>query len=156
MLLAVVSDTHVPTRAPALPEQLLDDLAELTPDVILHAGDHVSQQVIDDLERFAPVHSVRGNTDHDLSLPEVLIETFDGVTVAMRHKPGADISLKKFGEEHEADIVVHGHTHVQRHKTLGELTVLNPGSPTQPRSGPGGYAVVHVEKGEATVDLREL
>lgn len=145
--IAVVSDTHVPTRAPRVPQQLLDGLEEWGPDTILHAGDLVVPDVLEPFKAIAEVHAVQGNMDR-FNLPATYTGRFDGVGIAMRHKPRNDTSLQKFGEANDAVIVVHGHTHVARDEERGGIRVLNPGSPTQPRSGEPSYATIRIENGE--------
>lgn len=145
--IAVVSDTHVPTRASRVPRKLLDALEAWEPDTILHAGDLVVPDVLEPFEAIAEVHAVQGNMDRFDLLP-TYTERFDGVGIAMRHKPRNDTSLQKFGEANDATIVIHGHTHVTRDEELGGVRVLNPGSPTQPRSGDPSYATIRIEEGE--------
>ncbi|EGL83809.1 hypothetical protein CathTA2_0625 [Caldalkalibacillus thermarum TA2.A1] len=61
MKIGVLSDTHVPKRAKALPAALLEGLKGL--DFIIHAGDWQSLEVYDLLSRIAPVDGVAGNVD---------------------------------------------------------------------------------------------
>jgi len=62
----VVADTHVPEFAPALPPGLTDLLRDVN--LILHAGDITSMQVLKELDRIAPTIAIR--SDHDaLDLP---------------------------------------------------------------------------------------
>lgn len=62
MRIGVVADTHVGEFLDGLPPQVPHVLAGC--DLILHAGDLSSDEVITDLQRIAPVVAVRG--DHDL------------------------------------------------------------------------------------------
>lgn len=150
-LIAVVSDTHVPTRAPEVPAALLDALEGRGPDAILHAGDVVVEGALEPFEAIAETHAVRGNMER-FDLPETYTDRFGDIGVAMRHKPRNDTSLRTFGEANDADIVIHGHTHVARDEDLGGVRVLNPGSPTQPRRGEPSYAMIDVEGGTASVE----
>ncbi|MBE3577897.1 MAG: metallophosphoesterase family protein [Limnochordales bacterium] len=65
MRIGVISDTHVPVRARALPGEVFRIFAGV--DLILHAGDLVALDVLEELQATAPVLAVRGNVDH----PEV-------------------------------------------------------------------------------------
>jgi predicted phosphodiesterase len=49
--------------------------------------------------------------------------------------------------------VILGHTHVPMVERAGSVTVINPGSPSQPRDGDrrGAYAVLDLESREATI-----
>jgi hypothetical protein len=71
--LGIVADTHVPQRLAQLPDRLADALRGV--DLILHAGDITSRQVLIDLEKIAPVQAVAGNADlvgHGLPLTRVI------------------------------------------------------------------------------------
>jgi predicted phosphodiesterase len=48
MLIAVISDTHLPRGKRRIPEACLERLA--TADLILHAGDFSAAEVLDELE----------------------------------------------------------------------------------------------------------
>ena len=61
MRVGVLSDTHMPVRAKSLPDVVLEALTEV--DLVLHAGDIVSAEVLDALRGFAPVVAVAGNCD---------------------------------------------------------------------------------------------
>ena len=64
----VLADTHIRRgRARRLPDAVYDELARA--DVVLHAGDLVEGELLDELAGFAPVHAVLGNNDHDLRRP---------------------------------------------------------------------------------------
>jgi putative phosphoesterase len=140
MRAVVLADTHVRSGAHnALPDQvyaLLDGA-----DVILHAGDVVSQQLLDDLARYAPVHAVLGNNDIELVrvLPETRVVDLDGVQVAMIHDSGARAGRagrlrRRFPHAHA---VVFGHSHLPMNELgLDGQLLFNPGSPTQRRMAP--------------------
>ena len=48
MKLLLLADTHVPHRARNLPDQVWDEIARA--DVVIHAGDWVAPQLLDELE----------------------------------------------------------------------------------------------------------
>jgi uncharacterized protein len=136
----VLADTHIrrggSRRLPDAAYAHLDR-AEL----ILHAGDILVGDVLDELAGFAPVHAVLGNNDHALVgvLPEVLEIDVDGVKVGMVHDSGASAGRarrmrRKFPD---ADVVVFGHSHIPwlEPGVDGQL-LLNPGSPTERRRQP--------------------
>lgn len=66
MRIGVISDTHVPVRARALPGAVFDIFAGV--DLILHAGDLITLDVLAELQTIAPVLAVHGNVDR----PEVI------------------------------------------------------------------------------------
>ncbi|MDQ6928527.1 MAG: metallophosphatase family protein [Actinomycetota bacterium] len=113
-----------------------------TADLILHAGDVLVGEVLDELRGFAPVHAVLGNNDVDLVglLPEVQHLNLDGLRVGMIHDSGpapgrAGRLRRRFPE---ADVVVFGHSHIPWNETgIDNQLLLNPGSPTDRRAQPG-------------------
>jgi putative phosphoesterase len=143
--LLIVSDTHVPQRARALPDSLWRAIEAA--DVVIHAGDWNGVDLLDEFERrSARLLAVYGNNDGDelrTRLPEVARETLDGIRFAVVHETGG-----KDGREArmavaypETDVLVFGHSHIPWDTVAHTgLRLLNPGSPTdrrrQPRAGP--------------------
>jgi putative phosphoesterase len=136
----VVSDTHIGQhsrrRLPAAAYPHLE-----AADVILHAGDVLVVDVLDELASFAPVHAVLGNNDAELvgALPETRTLTIDGVRIAMVHDsgPAAGRSARMRRRFPDADVVVFGHSHIPwDHPGVDGQLLFNPGSPTERRSQP--------------------
>ncbi|MDP9402801.1 MAG: metallophosphoesterase [Actinomycetota bacterium] len=142
----VLADTHLRPRPGAgelsarLPGPARQALAGA--DVILHAGDVVTADLLRELRTIAPVHAVRGNNDGDPSLaqlPEVRVEVIAGVRVAMVHDSGARAGREARLRRRfpDADVVVFGHSHIPWNAEGSEGQLLfNPGSPTQRRAQP--------------------
>lgn len=136
----VLSDTHIRRGGSRrLPDAAYSHLD--TADVILHAGDIVVGEVLDELRGFAPVRAVLGNNDAELVglLPETESIVVDGVRIAMIHDSGpssgrAGRMRRRFPD---ADVVVFGHSHIPWDDAGvdGQL-LFNPGSPTERRSQP--------------------
>lgn len=158
MLVAVISDTHIPRRARTLPEELLSQLRRV--DRILHAGDLMDPALLDELALYAPVLAVRGNVDPpELDLPETLELELDGVPVAMLHDSGRREGRRGRMKRRfpEARAVVFGHSHIPWLEDRDGLLLLNPGSPTDRRRQPRHtFALLRVEGGEARAEVREL
>ncbi len=154
----MLADTHiVGSGAGRLPEAVWD--AARSADVILHAGDVVSAEFLDELRALAPMYAVLGNNDHTLvgGLPEQVELEFDGVRVAMLHDSGARRGrearlLRRFPS---ADVVVFGHSHIPWNEpgVDGQL-LFNPGSATQRRSQPQRtFGVLHFRRGDVTGEI---
>lgn len=140
MRIGIVADTHLP----ALHRQL-DDLgpqaAEFfsTVELILHAGDVTAPSVIDWFERFAPVVVATGNNDgfDDPRMKPVQILELQGWRVGMVHnlapesRPVAALRERCFGGV-TLDIMIAGHTHLERLERRDGVVLINPGSPTLP------------------------
>jgi putative phosphoesterase len=139
--LVFVADTHVPKRARALPEQVwaaVDDA-----DVVFHAGDWVSTDLLDEFERRSTrLIGVYGNNDGDAlrrRLPETATVTLDGVRFSMIHETGQAKGREQRCEAlfPDADVLVFGHSHIPWDTVApGGLRLLNPGSPTDRRRQP--------------------
>ncbi len=110
-------------------------------DVVVHAGDWVTADLLDALEaRAARVVGVWGNNDGpDLRarLPEVARVELGGVRFAVVHETGAAAGRERrcAARYPDVDVVVFGHSHIPW-DTPGPPRLLNPGSPTDRRRQP--------------------
>ena len=158
MLVVVLADTHIPRRAEGLPEGLVPHLEAA--DLILHAGDLLVEDVLYELESYAPVRAVKGNVDGwDVRLPETLEFEVEDVPVAMVHDAGP--KKGRWGRMRRrfprARIVVFGHSHIPWLEDEDGLMLLNPGSPTDRRRQPEHtFALLRVEGGEARAEILTL
>ena len=135
MLIGVLSDTHIPTRAEKLPDKLIEQLKKV--DLIIHAGDFVQIEVLEMLEKIAKVEAVFGNMDEEelkMKLPGKKVIEVEKVKIAIVH--GCDIPWDvekrvpcKCCKE-KVDAIVYGHTHLAFNKKIGKILYFNPGSPT--------------------------
>lgn len=133
MKIAVLSDTHIPTRLGALPGRVYEVCAEC--DLILHSGDMVDISVIHDLQRFASVKAVHGNMDpYELRnmYPESLELELEGYKICMTHGTGSRFNienriLNRFISE-KPDIIIFGHSHVYHKDVKNGVLRLNPGA----------------------------
>lgn len=157
--LLLVADTHVPKRAKALPGQLW--AAVESADVVFHAGDGVTAELLDQLEhRSSRLIGVYGNNDGpDLRarLPETATATLEGVRFAMVHETGQAKGREARCEAlyPDADVLVFGHSHIPWDTTSpGGLRLLNPGSPTDRRRQPACTYMTAVVDSGAIRDVR--
>jgi putative phosphoesterase len=140
MWVTALADTHVRHGTNrSLPDSVYDALIGC--DVVLHAGDVLSRELLEELASYAPVYAVLGNNDRELVdvLPETCRVTLDGVDVAMVHDPGARTGRAARLQRRfpDADVVVFGHTHEPCAQIgVGGQLLFNPGSPTQRRRQP--------------------
>jgi len=140
MRIAVISDTHMPRGARALPGDCVARLRRA--DLILHAGDLTGLAFLEELLGLGPpVEAVHGNMDEPAvraRLPEERIVEADGVRLGMLHVPGpsAGREARLARRFPGCDAVVYGHTHQPELTRHGALWILNPGSPTERRRAP--------------------
>ena len=140
MRVVVVSDTHAPRFWKACPPAVAARLEGA--DLILHAGDVCTPDVLDELAAFAPVRVVLGNNDGPevaaWGAPETLELDLDGLRVAMIHDAGSkDGRLARMHRRFPtAQLVVFGHSHIPLDQSDDQLRILNPGSPTDKRRQP--------------------
>ncbi len=154
--LLLLADTHVPRRAKALPAQVWAAVGNA--DVVFHAGDWVTADLLDELERRSRrLIGVYGNNDGpDLRarLPETATAMLEGVRFAMVHETGPAKGREARCEAlyPDADVLVFGHSHIPWDTTSsGGLRLLNPGSPTDRRRQPAcTYMTVAVDAGAIT------
>ncbi|MFD0432887.1 metallophosphoesterase family protein [Streptomyces chartreusis] len=163
MRLLLMSDTHLPKRAKALPEPLLAELPGA--DVVFHAGDWVDTATLDLLEsRSARLVGVYGNNDGpDLRarLPEVAYVELGGLRFGVVHETGSaqGREARCAARFPDLDVLVFGHSHIPWDTTAATgLRLLNPGSPTDRRRQPHcTYMTATVaENGLTDVELHRL
>ena len=140
MRLLLISDTHLPSRARDMPDEVwaaVDDA-----DVVVHAGDWIEVALLDRLQaRARRLVACWGNNDGDAlraRLPETARATLDGVRVAVTHETGPKQGRERraLAGHPETDLLVFGHSHIPWDSTADGLRLLNPGSPTDRRRMP--------------------
>ncbi len=158
--LAVIADTHLtPTSARDLPASVWNEICRS--DLVLHAGDVTTPELLERIASESPVIAVLGNNDVDLGhLPDRWTHRIDGVDIAMVHDSGAtkgrESRMRRWFPH--ADLVVFGHSHapIDAVGTDGQR-LLNPGSPTQRRRQPARtMAVVTVDAGRHSTEIVEV
>ncbi len=120
--IGLISDTHGLLRPEAL-------TALQGASLILHAGDVGNPDILDALERIAPVRSVRGNTDFGAlrdRLPDTdVVAVADGVNAYLLHILD-DLDLDPAAAGLKA--VIYGHTHSPAIERRDGVWYINPGS----------------------------
>jgi uncharacterized protein len=163
MLIAVISDTHLPRGARRLPDACVDRIAAA--DLLLHAGDFVTVDVLRDLEALGPpVAAVHGNVDSaELRrvLPAERVVDLEGARISLLHDAGPrrgrlERLRRRFGDH--ADAVVFGHSHLPLQETCEDgFQIFNPGSPTDRRRAPTHtMGLARISGGHANFELMEL
>ncbi|QCC46624.1 metallophosphoesterase family protein [Halobellus limi] len=149
--LALVSDTHVPSRADSIPAWVEDRIRAA--DHVVHAGDFDSaaayERIVDLAGGEGSLTAVVGNIDPpSLDLPVVETLRVEDVAFVLTHGAGprrgyesrvAETVRKEGGPE---AVGVAGHTHEPLDEVVDGVRLLNPGSATgaPPGSEPTMYA----------------
>ena len=127
----VLADTHdhLPTSIEALAEGV---------DEIWHLGDVCALSIVQTLENIGPpLTVVRGNCDTNVEWPLYADLARNGLRFRLVHIPPDRVP-------ENVDVVLHGHTHVQRNERREGVLFLNPGCVTRPNRG-APASVAHLE-----------
>ncbi|MFW6153014.1 MAG: metallophosphoesterase family protein [Halobacteriota archaeon] len=157
--IAIVADTHIPSRASAIPTWV--ETAMRRADVVVHAGDFDSDEAFERVESIASeLIAVRGNTDPPLGLPEVTTLEVEGATFLITHNAGPlrgyRDRLRTLVSDHDGvDLVVAAHSHEATDERLDGHRFVNPGSATgAPPATEASIAEATVDGDHVTVELR--
>jgi putative phosphoesterase len=161
MLLAVISDTHLPRGSRRLPDACIRRLRAA--DLVIHAGDVVQLSVLEELEALGPpVAAVHGNVDSPqlrTLLPAERVVEAAGIRIGVVHDAGpAKGRLSRLrGRFPECAAVVFGHSHIPLHEQADDgFQIFNPGSPTDRRRQPvATMGLAHIGDG-VTFEVLEL
>lgn len=156
MLIGLMSDTH--NNRPGV-RYALDIFDALGIEVILHAGDLISAQILEELTDFSLFLSF-GNGDDPLiiaskasSLSEKFVcdEMLDlrlaGKRIFLIHGDYRTEQEKRI-ESGDYDYVIHGHTHRFRDERIGSTRVINPGALGGRYIGERSFATLDLVKNE--------
>lgn len=139
--IVILSDTHLPVRAARIPEQVIVQFKDA--DLIVHAGDFQTIEVVNSLQNYAKFIGVAGNMDSDDvadALPErAILNIKNGnkeFKIGITHGSGAPQGLAErvFGffeeDEEKPDCIIFGHSHKPLNEKINNTLMFNPGSPT--------------------------
>ncbi len=156
MKIVAVSDTHV-RKFEELPERLVTLMDSA--DMVVHAGDYTSSDVIDEFERRYDFIGVYGNVD-DYEVKERLNETeifrAGGLRFGTIHRGNFLNEFHDLGyraKEMGVDVLIFGHIHRYVVDRMGDILLICPGSPTSPRLSASSCVVIKVENGEVSVNF---
>jgi len=162
VLIGVISDTHIPSRAKILPKEIKDVLKGV--DLIIHSGDVVNLETLKELEKIAPLFAVEGNMDFPETrekLPEILVLKIFNFKIGIMHSPfsfwfGSHFNwtqekvAERLAKQENFDILIFGHTHRPYLKELNfgekKILLINPGSPIFPFLSKASLAILKINK----------
>ncbi|MEF8783502.1 MAG: metallophosphoesterase family protein [Haloarculaceae archaeon] len=162
MQVAIISDTHIPSRARRIPDPFRERVRSA--DHVIHAGDFASESALADIRDLAPaLTAVSGNMDPRIGLPAVATVDLGGVEFVVTHGTGSPRGYEarvaqtaREDAETDAPVAVSGHTHEVLDTTREGVRLLNPGSATgaQPATKPTMMTAVATD-GDLDVELHE-
>jgi putative phosphoesterase len=119
--IGIISDTHGLVR-----KSVIKSFKDV--DLIIHAGDVGTPEVLESLQIIAKVHPVRGNVDGGKladSLPFTEVVEVGHVHLYVLHDLD---SLDLDPETAGVNVVISGHSHIPRIDKKDDILFLNPGS----------------------------
>jgi len=140
-MIAIISDSHIPSRAEEIPEKFWDKIEEA--DIAVHAGDYAREETFNALEAYSnEFYGVKGNCDffktdnleqsHTFESEGLKFGVYHGTGISPR---GHTTTLEKIAlEDLKVDVLINGHTHQEEIKETDKALLINPGSCT----GAGG------------------
>lgn len=164
MHLAIISDTHIPSRAPELPGWVVDEVK--TADHVLHGGDFDSPEAYERIRDVAPdLTAVTGNMDPGgLGLDDLETVVLGGVQFVLTHGTGplsgyrdrVAWTVAEQAAEDRPTVGISGHTHEVMDRELDDYRILNPGSATGAApASTTSMMVAQVADGDLEVELLE-
>ena len=159
MLIAVISDTHLPRGDRRLPDACVERLRAA--DLILHAGDVITATTYAEIEAIGPAGR-SGCTATSTTTSCAAGSRRSGPsrrtargsrwsTTPGRPRAGSRGMRARFPE---ADAVVFGHSHLPLHEEEDGFQIFNPGSPTDRRRAPAHtMGLARVEAGAVEFEL---
>jgi len=129
MRVGVLSDTHARLFGEISP-RLLQALSSV--DLIVHAGDIVTLEVLEGLRQCGEVKAVRGNMDSPelrSLLPEKELIVVGGKKIGITHGSGGPWGIEHRVRElfGEVDVIIYGHSHEAKSEQIGDVLFFNPG-----------------------------
>ena len=130
MKIGVISDTHLHEVTAQLVRIYEEHFSDV--DMILHAGDLVSMDIVDFLSQ-KPLYVVQGNMDSQTikdRFAEKEVIQVNGFRLGLIHGWGSPFGIEKrirpeFGE---VQAIVYGHSHRSANHRSGDVLFFNPGS----------------------------
>lgn len=152
MKIGVIADTHIPVQAQSIPKKVLLGLEGM--DMIIHAGDLVSIDVLKELLDICPdVRAVYGNMDPGElrdNLKEKEIIKINNFKIGVAHGQGIPSQLIELTtnifRDDDVDMIIFGHSHSGLNLKKGKILYFNPGSPTDKIFAPyNSYGIVTID-----------
>lgn len=148
--IGVISDTHGLLRPKVL------ELFKKS-NLIIHAGDIGNSNIIESLEKIAPVMAVRGNCDKDSWVDKYhsteVVEIGGKLIYVLHNIREMDLDVRTSGFH----VVISGHSHKPENIVLNNVLYLNPGSAGPRRFNlPISVAVIYIDESSINVEVLNI
>ena len=134
MRIGVLSDTHV-SSLEKIPKKIIDSLSRV--DLIIHAGDFTTREVLTQLKKLGEVKAVQGNMDSaelKKMLPAKEILEIGNRRVGITHGSGGpwgiEQRVRRTFDQERVDVIIYGHSHESQNKVIDGILFFNPGKAT--------------------------
>lgn len=165
LLIGLIGDTHIPSRGPEIPKNIINDLKERKIDYLFHLGDYTTYRVYFNLlEIFGKdkVIGIRGNMDESKlvkTLPEKVEFDLYGYKIFMTHGMGGPHKvierLNKHFDLSRYDIIIFGHVHhPYNEKWKDGKLYISPGTPTDKKfTDINSYGFLKISKEKVNFEI---
>lgn len=150
MKILIISDTH------GCINNIIKNIKDnYNPDSLIHLGDYVEDGIKLGKALNIPTTIVRGNGDcyrNDFNDEEVMEINGKRLFLTHGHKYRVNFGINNLcykGQEVGADYVLFGHTHVPIIEKVGNMIIMNPGSPILPRGYDKKKTIGMIEIGDS-------
>lgn len=148
--IGLISDTHGLLR-----EEVKQSLARC--DLIIHAGDIGTPEVLKQLQNIAKVIAVKGNVDTDNwtnNIPITATIEFEGLKILAIHSIN---KLEINSQSEDVDMIIYGHSHRPEKKEQNGVMYINPGSVGPRRFNlPISFAILKKDENKVEVEFITL
>ena len=162
MKIGVISDTHIPISTSEFPEKALEAFRDCK--LVLHAGDIIELEALEELRKITKIEAVYGNMDSP-EVRDVLerkkVLNVGGKKICLMHGYGdpktlVEVMKNEFSST-KPDIIVFGHSHKPMNEYIDGILFFNPGSATDTVFAPyKSYGIIEIDKNEVKATIHKL
>ncbi len=134
MKIGVLADTHMYSFGD-IPRKIIDSFS--TVDLIIHAGDFITIEVLNGLKQLGEVRAVQGNMDSAeirSMLPVKEVIEAGNKRIGITHGSGSpwriEHKVRRIFDQEQVDVIVYGHSHQPQNKVTEGILFFNPGKAT--------------------------
>ena len=131
MHVGIIADSHA-ALVSDIPRKVTNALSSV--DLVIHAGDFTSNEVLRGLQQLTKVKAVHGNMDSGVLkavLPIKEILEINNYRIGITHGTGGPVGIEErvrcmFNSD-QVDIIIYGHSHRSQNKVIDGILFFNPG-----------------------------